>query len=197
MLFEYDGTRHRYSIKRNDKDPCPMIADLKDRTVKQDPDSFVAANAMVVGSVTLHKGSSVWFNATVRGDCEEIVIGENSNVQDGAVLHADPGQPLLIEDHVTIGHNATVHGCQVGECSLIGIGAVVLNGAKVGKYCLVGSKALVTEGMIIPDGSLVVGSPAKVKRLLSDEEKAMLKVGAQHYADNGRLFRTEMTVRAE
>lgn len=174
-----------------------MIADLNNRKVNQNPDSFVAPNAMVVGSVTLHKGVSVWFSATVRGDCEDITIGENSNVQDGAVLHADPGQPLIIERDVTIGHNATVHGCHIGECSLIGIGAVVLNGAKVGKYCLVGSNALVTEGMVIPDGSLVVGSPAKIKRLLSDEEKEILKLGAEHYAENGRLFRTEMTVRPE
>lgn len=174
-----------------------MIADIKDRQVNQHPDSFVAPNATVVGSVTLMQGASVWFGATVRGDCEDITIGINSNVQDGAVLHADPGQPLLIGDHVTIGHNATVHGCQIGECSLIGIGAVVLNGAKVGKYCLVGSKALVTEGMEIPDGSLVMGAPAKVKRLLSDEEKTMLKRGAEHYADNGRRFRAEMTVRPQ
>lgn len=174
-----------------------MIADLKDRKVNKDPDSFVAPNAMVVGSVTLHKGASVWFSATVRGDCDEIVIGENSNVQDGAVLHADPGQPLLIESHVTIGHNATVHGCHIGECSLIGIGAVVLNGAKVGRYCLVGSNALVTEGTVIPEGSLVVGSPAKVKRLLTEDEKVMLKLGAEHYAENGRRFQAEMTVRQE
>lgn len=174
-----------------------MIADLKDRTVARHPDTFVAPNAMVVGSVTLHQGVSIWFNATVRGDCEQITIGANTNVQDGAVLHADPGQPLIIERDVTIGHNATVHGCHLGECSLIGIGAVVLNGAQVGKYCLVGSNALVTEGMVIPEGSLVVGSPAKVKRQLSEEEKDGLRRGAEHYADNGRRFHTEMTVRPE
>ncbi|WP_439133939.1 gamma carbonic anhydrase family protein [Pseudomaricurvus sp.] len=174
-----------------------MIADLKDRKVQKDPSSFVAPNAMVVGSVTLHKDTSVWFNATVRGDCEEISIGEGSNVQDGAVLHADPGQPLLIERDVTIGHNATVHGCQVGECSLIGINAVVLNGAKIGKYCLIGGNALVTEGMEIPEGSLVMGSPAKVKRALSEEEKGFLRLGAQHYVENGKMFAQEMIIRED
>lgn len=174
-----------------------MIADLKNRKVKKDPSSFVAPNAMVVGSVTLHKDTSVWFNATVRGDCEEISIGEGSNVQDGAVLHADPGQPLIIERDVTIGHNATVHGCHIGECSLIGINAVVLNGAKVGKYCLIGSNALVTEGMEIPEGSLVMGAPAKVKRPLSEEEKELLRLGAQHYVENGKSFAQDMVIREE
>lgn len=174
-----------------------MIADLKDRKVNNDPDSYVAPNAMVVGSVTLHKGASVWFSAVVRGDCEDIVIGEGSNVQDGAVLHADPGQPLIIERDVTIGHNATVHGCRVGECSLIGINAVVLNGAKIGKHCLIGANTLVPEGMEIPDGSLVIGSPAKVKRALSEAEKGFLKLGAEHYASNGRHFKQEMVIREE
>lgn len=172
-----------------------MIADLKDRKVTKADDSFVAPNATVVGSVTLKQGSSVWFSAVVRGDCEEIVIGEDSNVQDGAVLHADIGQPLIIERDVTIGHNATVHGCTVGECSLIGINAVVLNGAKIGKNCLVGSNALVPEGMEIAPGSLVIGSPAKIKRPLSEEEIGFLKLSAQHYADNGRMFAKEMVIR--
>ncbi len=174
-----------------------MIADLKDRKVQLDPDTFVAPNATVVGSVTLHKGASVWFSAVVRGDCETIVIGEGSNVQDGAVLHADPGQPLTLERDVTIGHNATVHGCYVGEGSLIGINAVILNGARIGKHCLIGSNALVPEGVEIPDGSLVIGSPAKVKRPLTSEEQQMLKLGAEHYVQNGQLFREHMTVREE
>lgn len=172
-----------------------MIADLKDRKVNNDPDSFVAPTATVVGSVTLKKGASVWFGAVIRGDCEEIVVGENSNVQDGSVVHADVGQPCIIEKDVTIGHNATVHGCHVGENSLIGIHAVVLNGAKIGKNCLIGANSLVPEGMIIPDGSLVMGSPAKVRRPLSEEEIGFLKLSADHYSDNGRAFKQDMIIR--
>ncbi len=174
-----------------------MIADLKNRKVNNHSDSYVAPNATVVGSVTLKQGASVWFGAVVRGDCEDIVIGANSNVQDGSVVHADVGQPCIIEDNVTIGHNATVHGCYVGTCSLIGINAVVLNGAKIGKNCLIGSNALVPEGMEIPEGSLVMGSPAKIKRALTDEEIGFLKVSAEHYADNGRMFAREMVIREE
>jgi len=172
-----------------------VIADLKDRKVNNDPDSYVAPTATVVGSVTLKKGASVWFGAVVRGDCEEIVIGENSNVQDGSVVHADVGQPCIIERDVTIGHNATVHGCHVGERSLIGINAVILNGAKIGKNCLIGGNSLVPEGMNIPAGSLVMGSPAKVKRQLSEEEIGFLKMSADHYSDNARMFAQEMVIR--
>jgi carbonic anhydrase/acetyltransferase-like protein (isoleucine patch superfamily) len=174
-----------------------VIADLKDRKVINDPDSFVAPTATVVGSVTLKKGASVWFGAVIRGDCEEIVIGENSNVQDGSVVHADVGQPCIIERDVTIGHNATVHGCHVGECSLIGINAVVLNGVKIGENSLIGANSLVPEGMTIPAGSLVMGSPAKVKRPLSEEEIGFLKMSADHYSDNGRMFAQEMVIRDE
>lgn len=174
-----------------------MIADLKDRKVNNDADSFVAPTATVVGSVTLKKGASVWFGAVIRGDCEEIVVGENSNVQDGSVVHADVGQPCIIERDVTIGHNATVHGCHVGECSLIGINAVVLNGAKIGKNCLIGSNSLVPEGMEIPEGSLVMGSPAKIRRSLSEEEIGFLKLSADHYSDNGRMFKQNMVIRDE
>ena len=172
-----------------------MIADLKDRIVTSDPDGFVAPTATVVGSVTLGKGVSVWFSAVVRGDVEDIVVGENSNVQDGAVLHADPGMPLIIGKGVTIGHNATVHGCQVGDFSLIGINSVVLNGAKIGARSLIGANSLVPEGMDIPEGSLVVGSPAKVRRALSEEEKQRLEVSAEHYTNNGRFFSKHLVVR--
>ncbi|MGH1372643.1 MAG: gamma carbonic anhydrase family protein [Cellvibrionaceae bacterium] len=174
-----------------------MIADLKDRKVDKNADSFVAPTATVVGSVTLKKGASVWFGAVIRGDCEEIVVGENSNVQDGSVVHADVGQPCIIEKNVTIGHNATVHGCHIGECSLIGINAVVLNGAKIGKNCLIGSNSLVPEGMEIPEGSLVMGSPAKVKRALSEEEIGFLKLSADHYSENGRMFAQDMVIREQ
>ena len=174
-----------------------MIIDLKDRKVTFDNDTFIAPTATVIGSVTLQKGASVWFGAVLRGDCDEITIGENSNIQDGSVLHTDVGQPLVIEQGVTIGHNATVHGCHVGEYSLIGINSVILNGAKIGKHCLIGSNALVTENTIIPEGSLVVGAPAKVKRPLTNDEIEMLKHSASHYAENGRRYSREMTIRSE
>ena len=172
-----------------------MIADFGERKVDIRGDCYIAPTASVVGSVTLQSGSSVWFGAVIRGDCEQITLGENSNVQDCAVLHADPGKPLVIDAEVTIGHNATVHGCQIGECSLIGINAVVLNGAKIGKHCLIGANALVPEGMEIPDGSLVIGAPAKIKRALSDTEKGYLKLSAQHYAENGRRFSQTLKIR--
>ncbi|MGH1460702.1 MAG: gamma carbonic anhydrase family protein [Neptuniibacter sp.] len=149
---------------------------------------FVAENATVIGNVELLDKSSIWFNVVIRGDNDPIVIGEGSNVQDGAVLHTDPGFPLTIGKNVTIGHQAMLHGCEVGDGSLIGIGAVVLNGVKIGKGCLIGAKALVTEGMVIPDYSLVVGSPAKIKRTISEEQVAGLNANAEHYVDNMRRF---------
>ncbi len=149
---------------------------------------FIAPNAAVIGMVTLHENSSVWFNAVLRGDVERIEVGSRSNVQDGAVMHADPGFPLVVGADVTVGHQAMLHGCTVGDGSLIGINAVVLNGAKIGKRCLVGANALVTEGMEIPDGSLVLGSPAKVKTTLGEEYQQALKEGAAHYVSNAQDF---------
>lgn len=149
---------------------------------------YVAHNATVVGDVVLHEQSSVWFNVVIRGDADRITVGPRSNVQDGSVLHADPGFPLTIGADVTIGHKAMVHGCTIGDGSLVGINAVVLNGAKVGKGCLIGANALVTEGMEIPDGSLVLGAPAKIKKTLDEEAQAALKLSAAHYAQNGARF---------
>ena len=149
---------------------------------------FVADNATVIGNVKLHDCSSIWFNVVIRGDNDPIIIGERSNVQDGAVLHTDPGYTLTMGADVTIGHQAMLHGCEIGDGSLIGIGAVVLNGAKIGKGCLIGANALVPEGMEIPDHSLVVGSPAKIKRTLSAEQVDGLKQNAAHYVDNMRRF---------
>lgn len=138
-------------------------------------DSWVAPNATLVGKVKLEPGASVWFNAVLRGDNELIHIGENSNVQDGTVMHTDMGFPLSIGKGVTIGHNAMLHGCSVGDYSLIGINAVVLNGAKIGKHCIIGANSLIGEGKEIPDGSLVMGSPGKVVRELSEAQKKMLE----------------------
>ncbi|WP_322003103.1 gamma carbonic anhydrase family protein [Marinobacter alexandrii] len=149
---------------------------------------FVADNASVIGSVRLMEKSSVWFNVVIRGDNELITVGPESNVQDGSVLHTDPGIPLTLGRGVTVGHKAMLHGCDIGDYSLIGINAVVLNGAKIGKHCLIGANTLIPEGMEIPDGSMVVGSPGKIKRELNDNQKKMLEMSAQHYVQNGARY---------
>ena len=150
--------------------------------------NFIAPSASVIGDVTLQAGASVWFGVVIRGDAEAITIGRDSNIQDGAVLHADPGFPLQIADNVTVGHKAMLHGCCVGEDSLIGINAVLLNGAKIGRQCLIGANALVTENMEIPDGSLVLGSPAKVVKSLTTEQREALRLSGQHYVGNAERF---------
>lgn len=155
---------------------------------------FVAPNAAVVGQVTLHPGASVWFSCVLRGDVETIAIGEGSNIQDGTVVHADPGFPVIVGRHVTVGHSAMLHGCSIGDGSLIGIGAVVLNGATIGKGCLIAANALVTEGMDVPDGSVVMGSPGKVRKSLSDEERDMLALNATHYIENASRFAGDLKV---
>jgi carbonic anhydrase/acetyltransferase-like protein (isoleucine patch superfamily) len=152
--------------------------------------AWVADSAQVIGQVALSDDVSVWFGAVVRGDNEQLTLGPGSNVQDGAVLHADPGFPLTLAAFVTVGHQAMLHGCTVGEGSLIGIQAVVLNGAKIGRHCLVGAGALVTEGKEFPDGSLIVGAPAKVVRPLRPEEIEGLRRSAVRYVDNARRYRS-------
>ena len=149
---------------------------------------FIAPNAAVVGNVILGDGASVWFSAVIRGDNEPIRIGTRSNIQDGSVCHSDPGFPLAIGDSVTVGHNATIHGCTIGDGTLVGINAVVLNGAKVGKNCVIGANSLVPEGMEIPDGSLVMGVPARVKRVLTPEEQERFSHNADHYVNNAVRF---------
>ncbi|MGF1456704.1 MAG: gamma carbonic anhydrase family protein [Alphaproteobacteria bacterium] len=149
---------------------------------------WIAENATVLGKVILEHEASVWFNAVLRGDNEPIRIGERSNVQDGSVLHTDPGAPLTLGPDVTIGHMAMLHGCTVGANSLIGIGAVVLNRAKIGRNCLIGAKALITEGKEIPDNSMVLGAPAKVVRTLSEEQVAGLTLSAAHYVENWKRY---------
>ena len=157
-------------------------------------DHWIAPNAYVIGNVQLGRDVGVWFAATIRGDNEQIRIGDRTNVQDGAVLHSDPGSPLTIGANVTIGHGAIVHGCTVGESTLIGMGATILNGAKIGRNCIVGANALVTEGKEFPDGSLVVGSPAKAVRQLDDDAIAALGRSADGYVTRMRQFRDELTV---
>ncbi len=169
-----------------------MLYSLGDRRVTKHASSWVAPNATVVGSVVLDEESSVWFQATLRGDMDTIHIGPQSNVQDGAVLHTDPGLELVLGRGVTVGHHATLHGCTVGDYSLIGIGATVLNRATIGKHCVIGANALITEGKTIPDGSLVMGSPGKVVRQLDEAAIEMLRLSAAHYVRNARRFADEL-----
>lgn len=166
-----------------------MLLQLEDRRVRAEGDYWVAETAVVLGSVLLKNNASVWFNAVLRGDNDLITVGENSNVQDGSVLHTDPGAPLVIGANVTVGHKVMLHGCEIGDNSLIGINAVVLNRAKIGRNCIIGANALITEGKEIPDNSMVLGAPGKVVRQLSDEEVEGLKVSAQHYVENARRHR--------
>ena len=149
---------------------------------------FIAPNAAVIGRVTLHENSSIWFSCVLRGDSERIEVGAGSNIQDGTVMHADAGFPCVVGKNVTVGHNAMLHGCSIDDGTLVGINAVVLNGAKIGKGCLIGANALVTEGMQIPDGSLVLGSPAKIRSQLSPEQRLALTHNADHYVANALRF---------
>jgi len=165
---------------------CYALGDL---TPHIDPSAFVAAEATLIGAVTLRAGSSVWPGAVIRADNEPIVVGENSSIQEGAVLHVDAGRPLRIGRGVTVGHQAMLHGCTVEDGALIGIQAVVLNGAVIGRHSLVGAGALVTEGKTFPERSLILGSPAKAVRTLSDEEIAGMEDGARHYVERGQQYR--------
>lgn len=149
---------------------------------------FVAPNAAVIGKVHLGENTSVWWSATVRGDTELITLGPDTNVQDNAVIHADPGMPTTLGRGVTVGHGATLHGCTVGDYALIGIGATVLNGARIGARCVIGAHAFVPENTEIPEGSLVLGMPAKVKRSLSDKQQRHLELSAEHYVENARRY---------
>ena len=145
---------------------------------------WIAPNATVLGNVILHPGASIWFNTVLRGDNDPIVIGRDSNIQDGSSLHTDVGSPLTIGEGVTVGHKAMLHGCSIGDNSLVGIGAVILNGARIGKNCLIGANALITEGKVIPDNSLVMGQPGKVVRELNEGQIAALEASATHYVQN-------------
>lgn len=162
-------------------------------TVPPEGEYWIAPTASVIGNVTLKKNASVWFGAVLRGDNDPIVVGENSNVQDNSVLHTDFGQPLTIGANVTIGHMVMLHGCMIGDGSLIGIGSIVLNGAKIGKNCIIGANSLITEGKEIPDNSMVMGSPGKVVRTLTDQQAAGLAAGALHYVENWKRFKAGLT----
>ena len=170
-----------------------MLYKLDEHEPKLDGDYYVADSAIVLGKIRLCKDASVWFGAVLRGDTELITIGEGSNVQECSVLHTDLGFPLNIGKDVTIGHKVMLHGCTIGDGSLIGINSVVLNGAKIGKGCLIGANALITEGMEVPDGSLVLGSPGRIKGELSEDQQQGLILSAKHYVENGKRFKEGLT----
>ncbi len=154
---------------------------------------FIADNATLIGSVIIHNDVSIWFNAVIRGDHEPITIDEGTNIQDGVVIHTDEGIPMRVGKGVTVGHNAMLHGCNIGDNSLVGIGAVILNNAQIGENCIVGACSLVTQGLKIPDNSLVMGSPAKVVRELSEQEIQGLRESAEHYVENYKRYKRGLT----
>ena len=172
------------------------IYDLGDKQVSVPGEGkyWVADNATVLGSVVLKEGASVWFNVVIRGDNDPITIGENSNVQDGSVLHTDAGVPLTIGKNVTVGHMAMLHGCTIGLGTLVGIGSIILNGAKIGSNCLLGAGTLIPEDKEVPPNSVVMGAPGKVIRQIGDKEQGMLDSAAQHYANKYKRYRDKLRI---
>ena len=164
------------------------VYQLDDKVPEIAESAWIADSAQVIGDVRLDAEVNIWFNTVVRGDIDPITIGAGTNIQDGSVLHTDKGEPLTIGCNVTVGHRVILHGCTVGDESLIGMGAVVLNGAVIGRNCLVGAGALVTEGKIFPDGSLIVGSPAKAVRQLTSEQIEKMRLNAKRYCDNAKRY---------
>ena len=165
---------------------------LGDRRPRIDATAYVADGAQVIGDVVLAPGTSVWFNAVLRGDTERITVDEGSNIQDGAVLHADPGFPCTVGRGVVTGHGAILHGCQIGDDCLIGMGAIILNGAKIGSGSIVAAGALIPEGKEFPPGSLIMGVPAKVVRELTERDREQIAEGASHYQERARIYRAEL-----
>ena len=173
-----------------------MIYDLGDRTPVFEGDGhFIADNATIIGSVRLGANASVWFNCVLRGDNDWLVVGERSNIQDGSVLHTDPGLELVVGSGVTVGHKVMLHGCTIGDNSLVGIGSTVLNGAKIGNNCIVGAHALVTEDKTFADGSLILGAPARVVRELDAGEIEMIRTSADIYVENAARFSSDLLAR--
>jgi carbonic anhydrase/acetyltransferase-like protein (isoleucine patch superfamily) len=170
-----------------------MLFDLGDRKPSVHPSCFVADSAQVIGSIRLEQDASVWFQTVLRGDNELITIGPESNVQDATVIHTDAGLEVRLGRGVTVGHRVMLHGCEVGDYSLIGIGAIVLNRSKIGKHCLIGAGTLITENKVIPDRSLVLGSPGRVMRQVSDNELRVLEGSAAHYVQNARRYAAELS----
>lgn len=169
-----------------------LIAGVGGKEPDVDPEAFTAPTSVVLGDVTLAAGSSVWYHAVLRADCGPIVLGADSNIQDNCTVHVDPGFPVTVGERVTVGHNAVLHGCTVGDDVLIGMGATVLNGATIGAGSLVAAQALVPQGMVVPPGSLVAGVPAKVRRQLTDEEREHIRINAAMYLSLARDHRAAL-----
>ncbi len=169
-----------------------MIYTLGDRVPQFLGEYFVADGATVIGDVILGNNVNIWYNAVLRGDNDRITVGENTNIQESAVLHIDADEPLTVGNYVTVGHHVTLHGCSVDDCTMIGIGSIVLNGAKIGKRCLIGANTLIPEGREIPDGSLVVGSPGKVTRELSAEEIQVVENRAIEYVERAEMYKRDL-----
>ena len=166
-----------------------MIYKFKKIKPTLDNNSWSAPTASLIGKVTLKKDASVWFGAVLRGDIEPITIGEGSNVQDGSIFHTDPGCPLVLGKNVTVGHTVMLHGCEVADDTLIGIGSIILNKAKIGKNCIIGANSLIPENKVIPDRSLVLGSPGKIIRQVTDKEIEKIKENAKHYVENYKRYK--------
>lgn len=172
-----------------------MLYSLSNRQVQVEGENyFIADNAVLIGSVVLKNNASVWFNVVIRADNDVITIGENSNIQDGAVLHVDPGTPLTIGKNVTVGHKAMIHGCSIGDNTLVGINSVILNNAVIGKNCIIGANALIPEGKVIPDNSMVLGSPGKVVKEISENQEVTLTMMATHYVENFKRYKRELAI---
>jgi len=170
-----------------------MIYRLADVTPSLHNNNFIAPNATLIGNVVLGEHASIWFNVVIRADMATIKIGENTNIQDGSILHVDTDFPMTIGRNVTVGHKVMLHGCTIGDNTLVGMNAVVLNGANIGKNCLIGANSLVTENMQVPDGHLVLGSPAKVIKALDDSTREIFTQSAKHYVENGQRYLQELT----
>tara|TARA_B100000029_G_scaffold33007_1_gene31420 strand:- start:4070 stop:4582 length:513 start_codon:yes stop_codon:yes gene_type:complete len=165
-----------------------MIYDFENKSLKSEGKNWIASNAIIIGDIVIKNDASIWFNVVLRGDIEKIEVGEGSNIQDGSVLHTDPGYPLIIGKGVTVGHMVMLHGCTIGDDTLIGIGSTILNNAKIGKNCIIGANTLITENKNIPDNSLVLGSPGKVVRQVTDKEIIHIKQNAKEYIENWKKY---------
>ena len=170
-----------------------MLYRFQDWTPKVDPSAFIADEATLIGNVEVEAGASVWFGSVLRGDNDLIRVGANSNIQDGTVIHTDAGLEVIVEESVTVGHRVVLHGCKIGAHSLVGINSVILNGATIGPWCLIGANSMVTSNKSIPERSLVMGSPAKVIRELTDEECENLKYSAEIYCEKVSLYKTQFS----
>ena len=166
-----------------------MIYELEKHVPNIDPECWVAPNAIIIGKVQLKKNSNIWLNTVLRGDVDQITIGENTNIQDGSIIHTDPGCPTIVGNGVTVGHMVMLHGCEIADDCLIGIGSTILNKTKIGKNCIIGANALVTENKVIPERSLVLGSPGKIVRQVTDEEIEHIKENARVYVENFKKYK--------